>query len=485
MSSINIGKYIALIIVFFSCFHLTYAAFEITEIMYDLDGTDTDREWVEVQNTGAASDDLSKWYLFSANTKHALSPQGESSVPSMGYAVIAQNVVKFKTDWPNFSGLLFDSSWTGFNNDGATVALKDPDLNVMSSVTFDSSMGASGDGNSLQKVNGAFQASTPTPGQGNVGDQQVTPVSTSVASGGATSATSSTVSSTTTKTVAKKEVEVPKFTTEIISKNIVTVSVPFSISSSTLGLSKEVIDHGRFVWNFGDGMSKEESEPSKFFYVYDYPGEYLLILSYYPNYYTTDPLATDRLVVKVLPADLYISAVGSADDPFVEIENKSTYEMSVSGWTLKGFSHSFYIPEGTIILPGKKLKLSPKVTGFNFGDLSSVSLSNPNGQVVSNYPAIKIESRLLNKVKTSNSTNRVKNETVTNSTKNEEVVNLDNLGANAVSSNQNTSSNFLALMGLVLIVGLGFLATWLFHKKNTSPDDLDKEIRAEDVTIIE
>jgi hypothetical protein len=313
----------------------------------------------------------------------------------------------------------------------------------------------------------------------------VTPVSTSVASGGATSATSSTVSSTTTKTVAKKEVEVPKFTTEIISKNIVTVSVPFSISSSTLGLSKEVIDHGRFVWNFGDGMSKEESEPSKFFYVYDYPGEYLLILSYYPNYYTTDPLATDRLVVKVLPADLYISAVGSADDPFVEIENKSTYEMSVSGWTLKGFSHSFYIPEGTIILPGKKLKLSPKVTGFNFGDLSSVSLSNPNGQVVSNYPAIKIESRLLNKVKTSNSTNRVKNETVTNSTKNEEVVNLDNLGANAVSSNQNTSSNFLALMGLVLIVGLGFLTTWLFHKKNTSPDYLDKEIRAEDVTIIE
>lgn len=140
------------------------ADFEINEIMYDLDGTDTNREWLEVKNVGTLPADLSKWYLFSDNTKHTLVPESESIIPSGSYVVIVQNISQFKNDWPNYGGFLFDSSWTGFKNSGELISLKDSDLNIVSPVNFSSNQGGSGDGYSLQKINGDWVGSKPTPG---------------------------------------------------------------------------------------------------------------------------------------------------------------------------------------------------------------------------------------------------------------------------------------------------------------------------------
>ncbi|MEK7106189.1 MAG: lamin tail domain-containing protein, partial [Patescibacteria group bacterium] len=261
---------ITLIIVFFSWSHPAFASFEITEIMYDLEGTDTNREWVEVKNTGSAPLDLSGWFFFSDNTKHALVPQGASSVPAGGYAIIAQNATNFMADWPSFGGLLFDSSWTGFNNEqGEEISLKDPDLNLVSPVTFTSSQGGVGDGDSLQNINGSWTSGTPTPGAvnqgGSGGDEE------EEEGGGGTSSSEEDV-------VVKKKVEAPKMKTKIIVKNTVVAGVPLKIDSITEGYEKETLKVGKFSWNFGDGMSKEESEAKQFEYTYTYPGEYVLTL---------------------------------------------------------------------------------------------------------------------------------------------------------------------------------------------------------------
>jgi hypothetical protein len=163
----RIKHYIFIVVIFFSWVSFTYADFEITEIMYDQEGTDTNREWVEVKNVGSTPSDLSKWFLFSDNTKHSLVPQGESIIPVGGYAVIVQNVSQFNLDYLSFRGILFDSSWTGFNNTTESVSLKDSDLNIVSPVIYTSVMGGNGNGNSLSKINGSWQNGIPTPGKDN------------------------------------------------------------------------------------------------------------------------------------------------------------------------------------------------------------------------------------------------------------------------------------------------------------------------------
>lgn len=159
--------YIFILIVFLSWLNIVAASFEITEIMYDQEGTDTNREWIEVKNIGSSPLDLSKWFLFSGGTKHTLVPQGISVIPAGDYAIIAQNVPQFNLDDPSFQGIIFDSSWTGFNNTTETISLKNEDLNIVSPVTYTSSMGGSGNGKSLSKIDGSWQNGARTPGKDN------------------------------------------------------------------------------------------------------------------------------------------------------------------------------------------------------------------------------------------------------------------------------------------------------------------------------
>jgi hypothetical protein len=168
MTSKNTKHYIFFIIVFFALTNIAHASFEITEIMYDQQGSDTNREWVEVKNTGSIPDDLSRWFLFSGNSKHRLAPQNTFLVPASGYAVIVQDIPQFNLDYPNFKGILFDSSWTGFNNKSGTISLKDANLNIVSPVSYTSAMGGAGDGNSLSKIDNIWQEGTPTPGMDNI-----------------------------------------------------------------------------------------------------------------------------------------------------------------------------------------------------------------------------------------------------------------------------------------------------------------------------
>lgn len=46
----------------------------ITELMYNLEGTDTDREWVEIHNISGSMLDLDDWYFYENDTDHYLNP---------------------------------------------------------------------------------------------------------------------------------------------------------------------------------------------------------------------------------------------------------------------------------------------------------------------------------------------------------------------------------------------------------------------------
>jgi hypothetical protein len=140
----------------------------ITEIMYDLqNGSDSGREWIEVFNGGTASITLSSWKLFENGTNHKITAAGGAGTLAPGaYAIVADNPANFKNDWPQFSGQLFDSAFS-LSNAGETIILRDASSTDISSASYQASMGAAGDGNSLNRTSndgGAFIVRRPSPG---------------------------------------------------------------------------------------------------------------------------------------------------------------------------------------------------------------------------------------------------------------------------------------------------------------------------------
>ncbi|MBI2047001.1 lamin tail domain-containing protein [Candidatus Pacearchaeota archaeon] len=163
--------YKILVILVFSLFVFVIILFfvsgiRINEIMYDLNGSDAGREWVEVYNDGSESLNLTAWKFYEDNQKHNLNLiSGSWVIGGGGYFVIADNSATFLQDNPSYAGTLFDSSFSLLNT-GESLALWNGS-EYFSNTTYSSSSGANGDGKSLQLIDSVWQSCLPTPGSAN------------------------------------------------------------------------------------------------------------------------------------------------------------------------------------------------------------------------------------------------------------------------------------------------------------------------------
>lgn len=279
-----------------------------------------------------------------------------------------------------------------------------------------------------------------------------------------------------------------KITAKIAAPKIVTAGIPFTFSSTITDNKGGSYAVGRSVWNLGDGMTKEFYTTDSFEYSYDYPGEYVVNLSYFNSSFSKTPDATSRITVKVISANLYISSIGDGEDAFIELENKSSYEIVLSNWVITAGTHYFIIPEGTTLLPNKKLKLSPKITMFNSSDMYNVIITNPSNEVVATYPVKQSVAKPVVKsvsIKNILANNYSGNIEQNYKAKDQQVINLNDLGADVLNADVNISNQAYAWIGLVVIIGLGVVSFWLIKKKDNIKDYIDEEIRAEDMTIVE
>ncbi len=336
----------------------------INEIMYDLDGTDTEREWIEIKNNGNEAIDLSSWKLYENKTNHSLNlfKGNDSFIPASGYAVIADNAEKFLADWPEFSGIVFDSSFS-LKNDGETLIIKDDIGNDIDKVDYLPEWGAGGDGNSLQFKDGKWVAGFPTSGFSNDGTLiaeegilSQTPVSSSVAvpvapqiyafSGGDRSGTAGSI---------------------------------LEFEGMALGLKKEPLSNARFLWNFGDGSSKEGKNVA---HIYNYPGNYIVFLDVSSGEYS----ASSRTNVKIVENKLKISGIKimPGGESLIELANESESEADLSYWLLKSENTFFSFPKNSIIGAGETLSFASSLTNLNMTLDSRVELLYPNGSVA--YP---------------------------------------------------------------------------------------------------
>ena len=358
--------------------HAAQATVVINEIMYDLkDGGDTGREWVEVSNIGSAGVDISAWRFAEADTNHKLTiVQGDSVLPGGGLAIIADDPTNFLVDNPGFSGALFDSSFSLLNT-GETLTLRDENLTDIDAVTYTSTQGGSGDGNSLQLGNGVWQGALPTPGGVNAASGQ------NQASGDTSGTTAQTTADQgTTATIASTgssfPVEPQIFADAGSKVRTAVVGADMIFEGRAWGLKQEPITNARMVWNFGDGGSKDGQSVA---HRYMHPGTYIVILDASSGYYT----ASARVTVIVVPAELSMTAVHPSPGGFVTLVNNGSAELDLSAWILRAGAAQIFIPKHTLISAKGTLIFSEESTGLTVPDSKDVALLYPNGEVAVSY----------------------------------------------------------------------------------------------------
>ncbi len=244
-------KWLLTSILVFACTHAVHAQVVIDEIMYDVAGPDSGREWIEVANIGHESFDFTKWKIFENETNHAIkSFKGTEILSPESIAVIADNPQKFLADHPNYPGILFESAFS-LSNEGETIGLKDTSLHLAHEISYAKDAGAQGDGNSFQKVAGIWYAAAPTPGLQNE------------------------------KNAVKPVVAIAPQTT--MSASIAGEKTTGSAMIFTPAVTDEkgnAITTGKIVWNFGDGNTKTTPAADAVEHTYQFAGTYAVVLLY-------------------------------------------------------------------------------------------------------------------------------------------------------------------------------------------------------------
>ncbi len=468
--------YVFILIVFFIFAHKASASILFNEISLN----PTEGRFIELYNNGDSDIDLTGYYI---QRKTATGTEFSSLVSKTlfeGKKIRANDYFLISKSISN-SDIILDSLTITESN---TLQIKNNNQEVVDKVGWGDSLECNTvcgsnpqSGQSISKSSGDWIISSCTPGEQN-GGQQVE----SIVDNTSNEAEESTASSNSSSSSSKAEEKIYKIATKIIAPKIVVANIPFMIDHQTTGVHKEKVILGKFVWNFGDGMTKEFSVSDPFPYIYYYPGDYVVSLSFYDSVFSKEPDAVDRLNIKVIPSGISISSVGNLSDPFIEIYNNSNYEMPLRDWTIKGASKSFVIPNDTVILPGKKIKLSPKITGFDFSDLEYISITDKDGQIFATYPK-------YNDYHIGNSNYKILSNKASNKIENKEteVVDLNNLEANALKSSGRDLDmrNIYPWAILTLVIIIGSASIILIRKKDDYDDYIEKEVSAKDMTIIE
>jgi hypothetical protein len=156
----------------------------ITEVMYDLPGSDKGLEWVVVCNPDNISVNLTGWRLYEQESKHRLKlVQGNMTIPANGYVVIVDKPAIWLEAHPEYKGTVIDSAFS-LKNTGEYIAIMNDTHDIVCNVSYTPELGANGNGFTLL-LNGSsnqlYECSVEggTPGEGVINETYQSEVVTS------------------------------------------------------------------------------------------------------------------------------------------------------------------------------------------------------------------------------------------------------------------------------------------------------------------
>lgn len=338
---------------------LVSAQVVVSEIMYDAEGADAGHEWIEVFNAGSTSVPLTEWKLFEANSNHKITAvSGGDSLAPGAYAIIADNAATFLTDHTSYAGVLFDSTFS-LSNTGESLSIRNADLIDSDLVSYTPELGAAGDGQSLNRVSvdaNTFAPAAPSLGTGTLsalagGTGEVTNNDPPVTEEKSTTPT--TVPSLATGHVLNFPVE-PQIYAYIGKDQTVIVGADVTFDGHAFNKNGEPITLVRFLWNFGDGGTKEGESV---LHHWSHPGRYVVALDIAQNKYA----ASHSIIVTAEPAKIALSTL---PDGSIVITNNAGRTLDLSGWHLRMSNKIFKIPDHSLFLSGASVAYAPDITGL-------------------------------------------------------------------------------------------------------------------------
>ncbi len=305
---------------------------EITEINYDLEGSDSvlPSEWIEIYNDSISEIEIEKVKFLESGSYHNINEYGSSGIviPVGAYVIVAHRADLFFDFYPTFSGLVFDSSFSLLNT-GETLKLTDDNQVELDSFTYSSADGAAGDGNTLHKNGTVIVSGIPTPGE----TYQQSQIQESAPE------TDTSTSSSTTQSL--------KTTYEIVVEgNLFTGVVNNFFVRAKKGTQTMIPS---VHWNFGDTNTTEGSEV---FYFYEKPGTYHITAS---DKKTEDVITT--LVVVITEPTIKIEKNGKEH----KLTNMSNSSINVSKWSVADRNTTLFVfPKHSILLRNQSITLPIK-----------------------------------------------------------------------------------------------------------------------------
>ena len=367
---------LSLIFIFLLCAPgAAHASVSISEIMYNPQGTDSGREWVELYNSGGSDVTLvggsgkGSWRIVDSSNHTITDPasgvgRGSLTIPANGYLILASDPAAFMSEYSG-SYSVAKASLT-LNNTGTTVSLVDGSGATVDSVTYTASQGGADNGTSLQAASSTWLQAMPTPGADNATESYTPP-----AESGSSSKSSS------TSNPGYVAAPLPQVFASAGGDRVVIVGADSKFVATAYDRDRDVINYAKFFWNFGDGTS---AEGPWVMHHYSYPGTYAVQLTIT----NTSLKTTSRITVTAEPASVALATLPQGG---VSIKNNSGRDLDLSLWVVKQDESVFVLPEHSVVLEDSAINISAATLGFVAAD---AKLYYPDGtEVAYSAPAAK------------------------------------------------------------------------------------------------
>ena len=362
-------------------------------------------EWVELYNSSDLDIDVGGWKLYESGGQTLIIDFSGANlknlkIPAHGYFLIERGDDQTISD---ISADLFGSfSGGGLSNSGEYLVLKNKEGVSMDEANFSSGWPAgkaSPDYTTMERIDPLSSGSDIKNWASNNGsktqgtDSKNSPISGTPKSQNSAflvPASSGSQSSENTSSASSSASNAEE-TTSLQSLQAATIEPHFKVDAGrdiktiagalvafygrALGFKNEPLDGGRYLWNFGDGMTGEGQNAS---HVYRYPGNYVVSLSVSSGY----EVESDYLSVTAVPNSIFISEIFPNSAGFIEMTNALGDVLDIGLWLLQNndTNTSFIIPEGTKIGARASVVFSNDALHLlsNDGHSLNISLLYPN-----------------------------------------------------------------------------------------------------------